>query len=79
VRNRSELTFAAVLFIYSLEISKSRRAVSLGEIKSLDEVKNPKAPAAIRATDGAFLSTGTAEDGDSGGPSSRFPWWGVPH
>jgi hypothetical protein len=23
--------------------------------------------------------TGTAEDGDSGGPSSRIPWWGVPH
>jgi hypothetical protein len=22
------------------------------------------------------LSTGTAEDGDSGGPSSRIPWWG---
>ena len=21
------------------------------------------------------LSTGTAEDGDSGGPSSRLPWW----
>jgi len=22
------------------------------------------------------MDTGTAEDGDSGGPSSRFPWWG---
>ena len=37
MRNRSELTLAAVLFIYSLEISKSRRAVSLGEIENLDQ------------------------------------------
>ena len=30
----------------------------------------------IGMTHAGAIGTGTAEDGDSGGPSSRFPWWG---
>jgi hypothetical protein len=36
----------------------------------------PSKPRALKKYTSAYIGTGTAEDGDSGGPSGRFPWWG---